>query len=299
MIRIRSNDGVPVALHDLGGTGPELLISHATGFHAHCHVEMAAALADRFHSFALDHRGHGESVVGPIVPGDAVDWQAFGDDCLAVAQHLAPSGGLVGFGHSMGAAALILAAQLDPRAFRALVLFEPIAFPPTTEASDHGEQNQMVVAAQRRTRQFASYDAAYQNYALKLPMSAMSPATLRQYVDHGFRPVDAVLDGADAADRGGVVLRCSPDFEAGVFMKGRDNGVWNLLADVEIPVVVISGRVEPMQPSMIAESIARSLPHGTYVGLDDVDHFGPFTHPARLAEIVATELLGAATEPTW
>ena len=298
MIRIPSNDGVSVALHDFGGDGPDLLISHATGFHAHCYVEMAAALGDRYHSVALDHRGHGETAADPIPPGVPVDWQPFGDDCLAVARHIAPVGGLVGFGHSMGGAALMMAAHRDPEQFRMLVLFEPIAFPPPVNPSDFDSENYLVAAARRRKQQFASYGAAYENYAAKPPMSSMSPMTLRHYVDHGFRPVDPAIDGAEAADRGGVVLRCSPDFEAGVFMNGRDNGVWSLLPDIDIPVTVVSGRVEQMQPSMIAESIAHQLPHGTYICVDDVDHFGPFTHPGPLAELVATALHEVATEPT-
>ena len=35
MQRVESSDGVSVAVHDLGGRGPALLISHATGFNAH------------------------------------------------------------------------------------------------------------------------------------------------------------------------------------------------------------------------------------------------------------------------
>jgi hypothetical protein len=47
MRRVESSDGVPVAVHDLGGRGPALLISHATGFNAHSYLPMAAALPAR------------------------------------------------------------------------------------------------------------------------------------------------------------------------------------------------------------------------------------------------------------
>ena len=105
MFRVPSADGVSIAVHELapGLDRPPLMLSHATGFHARCYAPIAAALSDRYHVVAPDYRGHGES---PINPDWEVDWHRFGDDALAVARSVAPGGGLIGFGHSMGGAAL-------------------------------------------------------------------------------------------------------------------------------------------------------------------------------------------------
>ena len=78
---VPSTDGVEIAVHDLGGTGPPLLISHATGFHGRCYEPLAHALADRFHSVAFDYRGHGDTPQ----PDGPVDWQRYGDDAEAMA----------------------------------------------------------------------------------------------------------------------------------------------------------------------------------------------------------------------
>ena len=51
---VSSSDGVELAVHDLGGRGPTLLVSHATGFHGRCYLPVAAALADRFHTIAFE-----------------------------------------------------------------------------------------------------------------------------------------------------------------------------------------------------------------------------------------------------
>ena len=137
MRHVESSDGVAVTVHSLAGSPdlPPLLISHATGFHAHCYRPIAHALADRFHCIGLDYRGHGET---DAPPGWQVDWSRFGDDALAVARSIAPDGGLIGFGHSMGGSALIMAARRQPGLFERLVLFEPIAFPrrPDTEFTE-------------------------------------------------------------------------------------------------------------------------------------------------------------------
>ena len=72
-------DGVHLVVHDLGGDGPTLLHSHATGFHGRCYVPIADALADRFHSVGFDYRGHGDTPQ----PEQAIDWERYGDDAEA------------------------------------------------------------------------------------------------------------------------------------------------------------------------------------------------------------------------
>lgn len=280
MIRHPSSDGVTVALHELAGSAslPTLLISHATGFHARCYVPIAELLGDRFHSFGLDFRGHGETELGRDV---VIDWSRFGDDAIAVATELAEP--IVGFGHSMGGAALLMAAHRDPARFERLVLFEPIVFEPAPAGLTHGEigANPMVGAALRRRRTFASFDAAYDNFSDKPPMSVMTTAVLRNYVDHGFRTI--VDDDGTAA----VTLRCAPEVEAGIFLGARANGVWDLLPQIETPCVIVAGVVEVNQPSSRAHAIAERLPHASCVQLDHQTHFGPFSHPAEIADLIA------------
>ena len=61
--RVPSTDGVDLAVHDLGGHGPPLLIVHATGFHGRAYTPLAAALAPSHRVWALDCRGHGASTI--------------------------------------------------------------------------------------------------------------------------------------------------------------------------------------------------------------------------------------------
>jgi pimeloyl-ACP methyl ester carboxylesterase len=279
MRHVESSDGVSVTVHSLAGSPdlPPLLISHATGFHAHCYRPMANALGDRYHCIGPDYRGHGETDA-PL--GWQVDWRAFGDDALAVAHSIAPDGGLVAFGHSMGGAALLMAARREPGVFERLVLFEPIAHPPGPERANMSE-HPIVRGARRRRRRFSSFDEAYDNFVTKAPLSMMSHEALRQYVDHGFREM-VEPDGTPA-----IELKCDPDIEADIFVRGRDNGVWTQLDEITTPCLVVGGHVEPMQPSAMSETIANELPHGRYLLLDHQTHLGPFSHPDEVAEIIA------------
>jgi pimeloyl-ACP methyl ester carboxylesterase len=281
IVRLPSSDGVDLALHDLGGRGRPLLISHATGFHGRCYAPLAGALADDFHSRAVDYRGHGASTRPSGWAGGALDWRGCGDDAVVTAGTIAPGGDLVAFGHSMGGAALLMAAARRPGLFARLVLFEPIVYPPPDPLPDP-EEFPLVVGARRRRPRFDSYTAAYENFASKPPLSWFDPAALRAYVDHGFRPVDP-----DLAD-GEVELRCSPAFEAATFAGSMTNGVWDLLPSIETPVLVLAGAHEDDQPSRIAPLVAEALPNAEFISLPHMTHFGPFTHLTEIAALIRT-----------
>ncbi|MEO5723297.1 MAG: alpha/beta fold hydrolase, partial [Ilumatobacteraceae bacterium] len=230
---VPSTDGVDVALHDLGGAGPTLLISHATGFHGRCYLPLAGELADRFHSVAFDYRGHGDT----LQPAElAPDWHRYGQDALAVAEALDPP--LAAFGHSMGGACLLMAAHRNPMLFSQLVLFEPIVFP-TNFRDGSTEPSPLVEGARRRRSTFPSFAAAIANYSAKRPLNAFTPASLEAYVNHGF------AKGSD----GQVHLKCRPAIEAATFELGGTHDTFDLLADIEVPVLVISGKLEINQPS--------------------------------------------------
>jgi pimeloyl-ACP methyl ester carboxylesterase len=269
---VTSSLGVHVAVHDLapGHPGDIVLLSHATGFHGHCYAPMAELLADHWHPVAFDYRGHGDT---DTPPGD-VDWQRYGDDVEAVARAL--GGGLPAFGHSMGGACLLMAAHRDPSLFRHLVVFEPIVFPPEGIRPGDASPSPMVQGALRRRASFPSFEAAIANYAGKPPLNAFTPAALEAYVRHGFR----------AGDDGEVHLKCRPETEAGTFATGGTHTTWDVLPEIDTPVLVIAGHTQVMQPSSISQAVAERLPHGRFLQLDHLDHFGPMTHPAELAGIV-------------
>ena len=280
---VRSTDGVHIAVHDLGGNGTPLLISQATGFHGRCYIPLADALSNSFHSTAFDYRGHGDTPR----PAGEIEWDRYGDDAVAMATWLVEQTGapIDAFGHSMGGACLLMAAHRAPELFRRLVVFEPIVFPPggIGDAPPEGADNfesPMAIGARRRRSTFASYDAAIANFAGKPPLNAFTPEALDAYVRFGF------AEGPDGA----VHLKCAPETEAGTFATGGRHTTWEHLPNIDTEVLVIAGVLQPMQPSMIAGPVAEKLPNGRYVQRDDLDHFGPMTHPLEIAALISAEL---------
>lgn len=271
--RVPSTDGVTLALHDLGGDGPPLLMCHPTGFLGMTWSPMAHELAGVVHCWAPDFRGHGHST--SPASGD-FSWRGMRDDVLAVVDALGLAG-VRAVGHSMGGAALLMAEQRRPGTFAGMWLYEPVVFPPVEGG---GHQNPMAGAARRRRPRFADREAAYANFASKPPLDALAPAALRAYVDHGLR---------EAPGGDGVELACTPETEARVFERGLSHDTFAQLGEVACPVTVAAGG-DAAGPAQMASVVAAALPRGVLERHPTLSHFGPMEDPAAMAEAVRIAL---------
>jgi len=81
-------------------------------------------------------------------------------------------------------------------------------------------------------------------------------------------------------------LKCSPELEAMTYEMNRSHSTWHLLPEIDVPVLVVSGRPEPGTVAQFSQDVADRLPNATYRQLDELDHFGPMTHPELVAAIV-------------
>lgn len=277
---IPSIDGVNIALHDFGGTGSPVLLSHATGFHAHCWEPLADDLSKRHHVIGFDHRGYGDA---ETVDPATIEWRQYGNDALAAARALSAKHGgepVVGVGHSMGGASLLMASLVEPSLFKCLFVFEPIVFPPPDDVASERPPNPLAGGARKRKSTFESFNAALENFTSKPPMASFHPQARAAYVQHGFKQMP---DGT-------VALKCLPEHEARTYETGGTHGTWDDLTRITVPTYVISGAPAPFQPSGIAASIAERIPQSTYVQYDNMGHFGPLEHPHALATLVETTL---------
>lgn len=271
---IASSDGVSLAVHDYKpkSHAPTVLFSHATGFHGRVFDPVASQLIATHHCVTFDYRGHGDSTL----PQDwQVRWSAYGDDALVAARYAAKNEPVVGAGHSMGGAALVMAALRAPELFRALVLFEPIIIPPITRESNSGP-NPLADGARKRRNTFASFYDALATYSSKPPLNVFRPDALEAYVMFGFRQMP---DGT-------ITLRCSPEHEARTYETAALHETWDDLVKLEIPTWVISGVKLDQGPSAIAPLIAAAIPGSRFVKYDDLGHFGPMQDPVRFAAII-------------
>lgn len=262
-----TDDGVEIAWYDFGGVGPDLLLAHATGFHAHVWTPVVARLRESFRCVAFDSRAHGESGV----PADGVyEWRRFTRDVMAVVE----SAGLdrpAGVGHSCGAATLLMAEQDAVGTFSGLYCYEPVVAP-TDEPGPPSPENPLVVGARRRREVFESKDDALARFAAKPPFDGFAPEALRAYVDHGI----------DDSGR----LKCRGENEARIYEWGFSHDAYRRMADVRCPVTVAYGESTNAMGAWVCEPVAARLPAGRLEVLPRLTHFGPLEDPEAVADAV-------------
>ncbi|HVM39343.1 MAG TPA: alpha/beta hydrolase [Acidimicrobiia bacterium] len=269
-----------LAVHEWGGSGPAILLSHATGFHGVVWRPVAERLIDQGHRvFSFDFRGHGDS----DAPDIEYRWEGFGRDVLAVVEHLGLTGDARPFaaGHSKGAAALLMAEAERPGTFRGLWLFEPIMMPIDPPPGPH-DDNPLSRGARRRRMVWDSPDEALANYSAKPPLDVLAPAALAAYVEHGLR---LTLDGT-------WELKCRGEIEARVYAMGSAHGAYTRLGEITCPATVFCGEHTNAIPADFGRDFAERIPNGRFVLAEGLGHFGPLENP----EWAAASIVESASE---
>ncbi len=275
-VEVRSGDGVKLTLRMMGGSGPDLLVCHATGFHGLAYRPLAKCLEEDFRVWALDFRGHGSS--GPA-PDDDYAWSGMGADVAACAAAIG-SERLYGFGHSMGGAALLMAEQSRPGTFAGLFLYEPIVLP--RGFFDAPNANPLAAGARNRREVFNSRAEALARYSSRSPLGVMRADALAAYVEGGF---------VELPD-GRVRLACSAETEARTF-EASGGLPTEEAAGISVPAAVAAGTVAGVpNPGAFAPAVADALPQGRFLSFESLGHFGPLEAPGVVAAAAARELLG-------
>lgn len=271
---VESTAGVRLALHELDGKGRRpLLVAHATGFHGRAYEPLGRHLSG-FHVWAPDLRGHGDSTP----PRDGrFHWEGLADDIEAVVEAIAADEPLYGFGHSMGAAVMLLAEARRPDTFRAIYGYEPIVYPPGAP-QDPERRDHFVEGTRRRRREFPSFAEAVRNFSAKPPFDAFDRSSLEAYIEHGFERIE---DAASEQSR--LRIKMDPEHESRMYQMSPEHPTWLHLPEVSRPVLVVTGRVEPHTPAAWAPGIVERLPRGRLHVFPDLGHMGPLEDPARIA----------------
>ena len=282
MRRVPSTDGVEVAVHDLGGEGPPLLLVHPTSFSAQVLAPLARLLGTRFRCWGVDLRGHGHT---SSLEHLTYAWSGFAEDVLAGVDGLGLDRPRA-FGHSSGGAAVLLAEAERQGTFRSLWCYEPIVWPEPDRARARAER--LAEGARRRRDRFPDREEAYRNFAAKPPFSTLAEEALRAYVEHGF---------SDEED-GTVTLRCRREVEAEIYLRAVEGDRFARLTEVACPVAVGCGELTDAIRPQLGEQLVGALPDARLTVFDGLGHFGPLEDPARVAAAVLGDLAPVRTGGT-
>ncbi|WP_322796309.1 alpha/beta hydrolase [Tepidiforma sp.] len=266
--------GVELQAWEWPGDEPAVFLAHATGFHGRCWDRVAERLPG-VRVIAVDMRGHGRSEK----PEPPYRWPAFGDDVAAVVRELG-LGGAIGVGHSKGGYAVTRAAALEPGAFAALLLVDPVIGP-------RGYRRQMAEDdhfAARRRNAWDSPEEMVARFRGREPFSRWDPEVLEDYCRWGLLPNPAGE---------GYVLACPPRIEAavyaGAYNEAPGEDIYELIAQVQVPVRVLRARPRDeanpmdMSGSPTAPDLAAHFPRGEDVPVPQYSHFIPMEDPGFIA----------------
>ena len=276
MLILDGDDGEHCVVHDFGGEGPPVLLTHGNGLNAGMWATVVPLLRSHRRCFGLDFRGHGASRV--LNPPLDVERSRLVTEVLNAVTAIG-EGPIDAVGHSLGGATLLRTEVENPQTFQKLWLFEPVMVPEGQPRPDG--DHPLVIAARRRRSEFASLDEFIERLMSKPPYAQCEEAAVRAYAELGSQPTAA-----------GIVLTCSGETEAEIFSSGTPTD-FSTLAPVKSPVVVARGEAvaagNELPPAM-AEPIASHLGNGELLTMEGLTHFGPMEDGERVAQAVLAHL---------
>ena len=216
---LRAN-GLNLHYLDWGGARPTALLLHATGFLAAVWGPIADALSRRYRVLAPDQRGHGDS----DKPPSGYHRLDFVADLRAFLDALELEG-IVGIGHSAGAANIACCEALRPGSFRRAVLIEPIVFPPVIQPLAGEHMTRLPRGALKRRTVWPSREALLKSYRSRPPFKTWREDVLRLYVEQG----------AFLRDDGQVELKCPGPIEAQMYAGATPFEAFELLPRGGLP----------------------------------------------------------------
>ncbi len=294
-------NGIRIHYVEWGGEGPPAVLLHATGFLARLWEPIAAALTTRFHVYACDARGHGDSdkpvlsrVEGPVLspeatrlgeseacpelcrrvegPADGYGWEGLAADLRGFLEALNLAGAPI-IGHSSGAAGAARLAATRPEYVSAAVLIEPTVFPPLPIEGDDERKEQLASGAARRRMVWNSREELRSAYRQRRTFAGWREDVLRLYAEHG------TFERED----GRVELKCPGEIEAEMYRNSLSPDTWDLLPRVRCPTLVIRGEnTEPLL-ARVAESVAGRIPDARLATIAGGSHFVPMEQPDAIA----------------
>lgn len=233
---------VTIAVRDLGGEGPPLLLLHGLAGSSRELLPTARELTDRFRVLLMDQRGHGESSRRPA----DLSREAFVGDVVAVLGEVAPGERCVLVGQSMGAHTAFLVTASRPDLVERLVMLE-----------GHAAGNDDPGEAAMLGRYFASW-----------PVPFASEAAAREFLGD-----DAIVD-AWVADLEQWPDGLWPRFDADVMERtiaAVHEPRWAEWAALEVPTLAVFAK-DGMFPDQSRDELIRRRPSTDRVDLPGGSH---------------------------
>jgi len=266
---------------DCGGGGESLYFLHANGYPPECYLPLLETFANSHHVIGMKLRplweGHETEVL--------TDWQPLSDDLVHfLKQQNDPKAIFVG--HSLGAVVSLRAAIQEPGFFRALVLLDPVIFPPAVirgweiiKSLGLGYKlHPLIPTAQKRRRVFENQEVVYRAYRQKKIFRFIDNQKLKTMIAGMLKPINGK----------GYELSYSPEWEVQIYYTGvsSDMDIWRGLPQVKIPILIIRGSETNTFFPVTAKRIKKKLPTVRVETISKATHLVPLERPTEVSKII-------------
>ncbi len=266
---------------DYCSEGASLHFAHANGYPPGAYRLLLNELAVFYHVIAMYQRPLWQN----SKPQDLQNWRPLADDLdQFLAQENLPV--VIGVGHSLGATTTLRLAIQKPERFSALVLLDPVIFPPWMSVAWWAVMklglgmkiHPLAAKTLRRTRHFASSEAMFEQYRQKPVFERMPDENLRAYVESVSRP----------AAGAGVELAYSPEWETHIYLTASlaDLEIWRGLKNLKLPLLIIRGQETDTFLEKTANQIEKIVPQVDIISVPGAGHLLPLEKPQAVARII-------------
>jgi pimeloyl-ACP methyl ester carboxylesterase len=269
---------------DLGGDGDLLFFAHANGYPPLAYRALLEPLTASHHVVAGLHRPLWPEAEPPTT---LKSWDVFGEDVVAALGQLNKPA--ICMGHSMGSAALVMAAVNSQLPIKGLILIEPVLMTPVyyrmLRMFRWLARRRVPLIRRTLTRQFQwpSRQHAYDHFRPKSVFKRIGDEVLWDYVNHG------LID----SETGQVQLAFSREWEAACYLRAQN--IWHLLDGLAIPVLAIRGGESNTLDQSNWQRWQSKAPQHDYAEVPGTGHLVPFEKPEYLRDLIR-EWLGSRPE---
>jgi lipase len=272
--RFQNIGDVELQYLDYAGSGPAIILLHATGFLPWLWHPIARRLAGTHRVLApyfCDHRD-------ADLENGGLQWMTLAEDMARFSAALGIQKPLL-VGHSMGGTVMTLAEGACNLGAAGMILIEPIFFPEDYYRVQMQVDDHPLAGKSLRRRNQWENAAEAKSYLKSKPLFAKwDEEFLDLYVEHGTVPKKDF----------GLELTCSPPREAALFMGGMHYNPWPLLPTVQCPVLVLEGGQSTNRSFIDLVKAAHRFPHGRFMRIADAGHLLVMEKPRQVQQIIQT-----------
>ena len=250
---------------------PNLVMFHAVGMCSQVWNHAARDLAEDYHVYSFDLRGHGDTEHS----GGGYTFEQIGEDVASVIRTMGLEGS-IGVGHSAGGMSMLIADSLAPGIISKGVLVDTRVGESPMMLLTPEEQKQRIERTHQKRSIWESRETMYAAYRDRRVFKTWTDEVFADYIEGGTR----------CLDDGRVELKCNPQVEETFYQDRTVLDTSKVLRELGGDYILLVGEYKGAQTLQDAavQHLIRETKGFQLKELGSGSHFVPMEHPALVLQ---------------